>query len=78
MGFEPLGDFFALCGRAWEIREFRWAAIASVPVLWFGVAWGDLRMLLLVPLMLGGAALVQRLHPSEPREQKRSDDDDWL
>jgi hypothetical protein len=38
-----------------EDRLFRWATYASVVVLWFAIAWADVRLMLGIPLI--GAAL---------------------
>jgi hypothetical protein len=33
-----------------EDRLFRWAACASVVVIWFALAWADVRILIGIPL----------------------------
>jgi hypothetical protein len=70
-------ELLAFCRRAADVPEARWGALAAAPVLWFAIAWGDVRVLALVPLVAAPFAVVHE------RRRRRGDDgaddpDDWF
>jgi hypothetical protein len=62
-----------------EQRAFRWSAVAVAAALWLSTAWTDPRILLTVPLVVGGfVLLVYKRRRAEPMTRPDvEDEDDW-
>lgn len=51
-------------------RVVRLSALACLPVLWFALAWGDARLLALVPLLALPAILARRLRRDQAEPEQ--------
>jgi hypothetical protein len=62
--------------RPKEVRMFHWSAAATVAALWFSLAWRDVWVLLLVPMIAGWFVfLVRRNRRLDPLGNDGGDDD---
>ncbi|HEV8603139.1 MAG TPA: hypothetical protein VGQ68_07035 [Gaiellaceae bacterium] len=71
-----------IAASLWQLVEqdrlARWAAYASVVAVWFAIAWADVRILLVIPLI---AAMIWWLRRQRERRgwfEQREDDLDLL
>jgi hypothetical protein len=62
--------------RPREVRMFHWSAAAAAAALWFSIAWRDVWVLLVVP-MIGAwfVFLVRRNRRNDPFGNAEPDDD---